>query len=356
MNRTTIELKVIRDVCLGYDVYRGSAPAKDIVKAAWIDFHDPEQNPYGYQRDFDTNRSQKARVYAEESEKPFWSEAILAIREDEDVEDDEIVEWCYQSQADTDDKYGRLSVSYTEGLTSNINGKYEPWRRAFSQVDCQHRLGSMANSNELVTFCIIPGINRNEEAKIFRAINQNQKGIPTSLVDTIIHLTDPDVPAEISWAWDLSFDVDSPFRKRVDTGGRGQQDTLINFRGLQQSLKLLVPPKHIKSGALDSEQGYLFARNFWKVVQEEWSTEFEDKDNYKMMVNPGVRALSRIGRRVFESRLDAQDFKRDPIEKYLRTGKKKVNWSATGPLQDATGKGAEKRVFELLVEWFGMPN
>ena len=74
-----------------------------------------------------------------------------------------------------------------------------------------------------------------------------------------------------------------------------------------------------------------------------------------MMVNPGVRALSRLGRRIFEAQVDVQDFRGGPIRNYFQKGKKDVDWSVSGPLKDATGKGAEKRVFEQLDEWFGAP-
>ena len=353
--KTTIHLRVIRDTCLGYRVFRGSAPAKDIVEAAWIDFHDPDQNPEGYQRAFDPKRSTKARRYAETSDRPFWPESIIAIRADDDLEDEEQVQWSFTADSNTDDRFGTLAVSYTKGLTSRIDGQDEPWRRAFSQVDCQHRLGSMGESDESVTFCVIPGISRRQEAILFRAINQNQKGIPTSLVDTIIRVTDPNVPAHIRWAWNLDTDVGSPFYKLVYTGGRGRGGTLINFRGLQQSLEILIPHKYIDNGTIDDQQGYNFARTFWQVVHDEWPTEFQNKREYKMMVNPGVRALSRLGRRLFESKLDVQDFSRRPIETYLQRGKPRVDWSATGLLKDATGKGADKWVREQLDQWFGKP-
>ena len=170
LERTTVELEVIKDTCLGYEVFRGSATAKEIVEAAWIDFHDPNQNTLGYQRAFDTKRSAKAHEYAETSDNPFWPEAILAIRNDEELEDHEIVEWSYSPYQGTNEKYGILSVTYTRDWTAYINEETVPWRRAFSQVDCQHRLGSMSNSQKAVTFCIIPNISRHEEAKVFRAI------------------------------------------------------------------------------------------------------------------------------------------------------------------------------------------
>ena len=213
----------------------------------------------------------------------------------------------------------------------------------------------MRDSGKPITFCVIPGISRHQEAVVFQAINKNQKGIPTSLVDTIILLTDPNVPEHMLWARDLDADVDSPFHSLVDTGGRGRSNTLITFRGLRNSLKKLVPPKYIDSGKIDYQQGYTFARNYWQAVHDEWPKEFSDKRGYKMMVNPGVLALSRLGRLLFESKVDVQDFRKPPIANYLQKGKPNVDWSAAGPLKDATGKGAEKRVFEQLKQWFGTP-
>ena len=355
MTRTAIKLKVIQDTCLGHTVFRGSRPAKDIVEAAWIDFHDPDQNPLGYQRAFNKMRSERARTYAEGTPDAFWPESILAIRRDNDLLEEEEVEWRFTPDSPTNRQYGTLEVTYTHELTSNINGEVVPWRRAFSQVDCQHRLGSMRDSGKPITFCVIPGISRHQEATLFQVINKNQKGIPTSLVDTIILLTDPNPTNHMLWARDLDVDVDSPFHRLVDTGGRGRKNTLITFRGLRNSLQKLIPSKYVVSGSIDLQQGYTFARNYWQAVHDEWPKEFGDKREYKMMVNPGVLALSRLGRLLFESKVDVQDFGKSPIETYLQRGKPNVDWSVAGPFKDATGKGAEKRVFDQLKLWFGTP-
>ena len=213
----------------------------------------------------------------------------------------------------------------------------------------------MHDSDKPITFCVIPGISRYQEAVVFRTINKNQKGIPTSLVDTIILITDPNPSQHMRLAKDLDIDVDSPFHNLVDTGGRGRSNTLITFRGLRNSLEKLIPPNYIDSGKIDYDQGYNFARNYWQVVHDEWPEAFCDKRGYKMMVNPGVLALSRLGRLLFKSKVDVQDFTKTPIANYLQSGKPHVDWSMKGPLKDATGKGAEKRVFEQLKEWFGTP-
>ena len=336
-------------------MFRGSAPAKDIFEAAWIDFHDPDQNPEGYQRAFDRLRSNNARTYAEDTPNAFWPEAILAIRKDVDLSEEEEVKWTFTPDSPTNVHFGTLEVTYTHELTDNINGEVVAWRRAFSQVDCQHRLGAMGDSGKHITFCVIPGISRYQEAVVFQTINKNQKGIPTSLVDTIILITDPNSSVHMQWAQDLDGDVDSPFRRLVDTGGRGRSNTLITFRGLRNSLQKLIPLNYYESGQIDYDQGYTFARNYWQVVHDEWPKEFGDKRGYKMMVNPGVLALPRLGRLLFESKVDVQDFTKTPIANYLQSGKPHVDWSMNGPLKDATGKGAEMRVFEQLKKWFGTP-
>ncbi len=355
MTRTTIKLKVVQDTCLGHTVFRGSAPAKDIVEAGWIDFHDPDQNPLGYQRAFDKTRSEKARIYAEGTADAFWPESILAIRSDADLLEEEEVEWTFTPDSPTNDHYGTLEVTYTHELTSNINGEDVPWRRAFSQVDCQHRLGSMRDSDKPITFCVIPGISRHQEATLFQVINKNQKGISTSLVDTIILLTVPNPTNHMLWARDLDADLASPFHGLVDTGGRGRKNTLITFRGLRNSLQQLIPSRYVGNGSIDYQQGYTFARNYWQAVHDEWPKEFGDKSAYKMMVNPGVLALSRLGRLLFESKVDVQDFGKSSIATYLQGGKPDVDWSVAGPFKDATGKGAVKLVFNQLKQWFGTP-
>ena len=138
----------------------------------------------------------------------------------------------FQADPTSDGRFGTLKVTYTKGYTKLINGQILPWRRAFSQVDCQHRLGKMHNSSMPVTFCIFVDMNRHQEALVFRDINRNQKGIPTALVDTIIYSTDDNPPAHIAWAWNLGIDSGSSLYRLVDTGGRGQGETLINSRGL----------------------------------------------------------------------------------------------------------------------------
>lgn len=356
MARTTLRLNVLKDRCLGHDVYRGSAAAGGLHAASWIDFHDPDNNPDGYQRPFDLKRSRQAKEYAESVEDAFWPECVLAIRERGEGEDeDDKVDYKFTPVAGTQGRYGVLEVSYNPRGTTLIDGVQEPWRRAFAQVDCQHRLGSMADSDKPVTFCIFPGLSRRDEAIIFRTINAKQRKISTSLVDAIVLKTDPHASPHIGWAWDLGWDPGSPFNRKVWTGGRGRPpaDHLVTLGGLHRTLKVLAPKRPVASE--DPELWYTFARNFWLVIRSLWPSEFHDRVNYKLQTTPGQRGLAQFGQHVFRKVLPAQDTRQKPIRDAFQNDGSRINWRVDGPFQLATGKGGQRNVYQELLKQYGKP-
>ena len=356
MARTTLKLEVIKDTCLGHEVFRGSAPAGHLVQASWIDFHDPESNLVGYQRPFNERRSRQASEYAEGEADAFWPESIFAIRDDGgEEEEEEKVYWKFRPVPKTGGRYGTLEVSFNSDGTTLIYGEEVPWRRAFSQVDCQHRLGTMAGSEKLVTFCIFPGISRRQEAVIFRTINAKQKGVSTSLVDAIILLTDPQAPPHVKWAWDLGRDPGSAFNGQVWTGGRGRPPSshLINLAGLRQTLQILVLKSSLTGQ--DPDLWYVFVRNFWNVVKSLWPTEFTDREHYKLQTVPGQRGLAQFGQHIFKRVLSTQDTREEPIRDAFDNDGSRINWRNDGPFELATGKGGQREVYRALVKEYGLP-
>ena len=356
MERSKLSLTVVKDECLGYEVFRGSAAAGVLAAASWIDFHDPDSNVVGYQRDFDAKRSMKAATYAETQENVFWPECILAIRDNAEVaEDDQKVNFEFRALEGTGDRFGTLEVEYNGFGTELINGKDVPWRRALSQVDCQHRLGSLGESKRPITFCIFPGITRREEAIIFRTINAQQKKMTTSLVDAIIWLTDPDAPNHIKWAWALGRDPGSPYNKLVWTGGRGRTPagSAISLAGLHQTLEILMPNRIIEG--LDYDYCYSFARNFWLAVRSLWPSEFSNKGAYKLQTTPGQPTLARFGREIFTIAIPTLETSQDFIRDAFDNDPLKIDWAKGGPLRLATGKGGQRDVFELLGKKYGLP-
>ncbi len=360
-----IEIEVKRDTCLGYQVYRGNVRASELAPAMWIDFYDQEHNPYGYQRPFNTKRSKQAAEYANNQEKAFWPESILAIRDNSEVaEPDDEVNYRFIPISSKSGNFGKLVVDYNENRTENIGGQEVNWRRAFSQVDCQHRLGHMMDVDKYVTVCIIPGITRLEEALMFKTINDTQKKISTSLVDAIVMLlsSSPLEAPEIHWAYNLGIDVGSKFYKLVDAEGRNiaGQEYVVTLRTLRTCVSSLVGGKryirYLVTTVAKYNEVYVFIRNFWNVIHSLWPAEFADtQKRFKLMMVPGLKGLSRYGRWIFFEAIADGDISEHRIKSFFAVGPNVIDWSVGGPFRDATGNAGARVVFEELVKQYGKP-
>ena len=356
-----IKIWAVEDVCLGYKVYRGSIRTCDLEPAIWIDFYDEEVNPMGYQRPFNEGRSSEAAKYAEESD-AFWPESILAIRNNEEVEDDaDKVEYNFVPISNGS-RFGELVVNYNEQRTETIQGQVFKWRRAFSEVDCQHRLGKMGNCDKYVTVCIIPGINRIQEAVIFKTINDKQKKISTSLVDAIIQLSqNPFEAPEVHWGFSLSRDMGSCFYRKVNMEGKNivGQRYLVTLRTLRTGITSLVGgKKFIKNnmtGQAVYDQFYVLIRSYWNEVSNLWPTAFSDTRNYKLMTVPGLKGLSRYGRKIFQNAFEVSSNNTNLAGKINPVGANIMDWSSAGPLRDATGNAGARSVYQLLIQNYGNP-
>jgi DGQHR domain-containing protein len=275
----------------------------------------------------------------------------LAIRDSSEVDDEkDKVFWEFVEQAGTAGKFGKLTVTYNDKNVENIAGIEVPWRRAFSEVDCQHRLGKMASSTKQVTFCCFVDLSRKEEAIIFKTINDKQKKISTSLVDVIILITDPGGPIHIRWAYDLGIDPGSAFNRLVDTGGRNlaAPTRLVTVRTLRRCLELMMPNRLLENGG--DSIGYEFARNFWNVVKQMWGTAFNDPKDYKLITIPGLKGLARFGRQVFSKGVDTQDPSTSRIEDAFYNDPRRIDWSVKGPLREASGNPGVRIVYDALIQ------
>lgn len=356
-----IKISVVKDVCLGYTVYRGSVKACDLDPATWIDFYDEDVNPRGYQRPFNEERSEDAAKYADEP-KAFWPESILAIRDNMEVEEEDDKITYNFAPASAGSKFGELIVDYDDQRMETIEHHVFKWRRAFSQVDCQHRLGKMCGSDKYVTVCIIPEITRLEEAIIFKTINDTQKKISTSLVDAIIQLSQNELEApDVHWAFALSRDIGSCFYKKVNMEGKNiaGQVYLVTLRTLKTSISSLVGGKryiNINMGTMaDYDQFYILIRSYWNEISKLWPKEFSDIRNFKLMTVPGLKGLARYGRKIFKNAFELGNNNTDLTKRIKKVGASVMDWTSRGVLKDATGNAGARAVYELLVTNYGAP-
>jgi DGQHR domain-containing protein len=387
MKRITIP--VIKGASLGHTVYRGSIKAKELYPAMWIDRYDEEGNPLGYQRPFNKERSKDAAKYAEEESKGFWPEAILNIRAKDDDFRTTVVHYSYQPISPQYPHFGILTVDYDETKFIEFNSETIPWERAFSQVDCQHRLGMMANSEKEVTVCIFERLTRLEEALIFRVINDKQVKISTSLVDLLLFREGrgPFYKPTLAWAMKLNSDPYSPFYQRVDTGGvkAPGRTYIVKLRTLHECMKLILGddeiPARVSRQQQDSiirklqnsvvyqtilnpdvtelqkqrnfDKAYEFIRTYWLVIRALWRNEWELSNNnykqYKLLTTPGLKGLSYVGNAVFEICRQRDNYSNHFIDTLLSPAAGWVNWDKdSGDFVGATGNAGAVIVRDKL--------
>jgi|GEM_PF-3449916 len=370
-----IKIPVIKCQSLGYAVYRGSLKAKELYPALWIDRYDEDVNPLGYQRPFNAERSKDAAKYAEEEPKGFWPEAILNIRANDDAAKTPIVQYAFEPAA-PDSPYGTFTVDYDETKVKQFGPEAVPFERAFSQVDCQHRLGMMANSEKEVTICIFERLTRLEEALIFRVINEKQVKISTSLVDLLVfRLGKGDLynPTH-AWALRLNSDPVSPFYDKVYTGGAkvSGKTYVVTLRTLRECLKLAIGddeipnrlPENRKLSLLKKLQNtsvvyqtildpnltelqrrknfdtaYEFIRTYWNAVNALWPDAWDPQKHkqYKLLTTPGLKGLSMVGNAVFEQCRQKNDYSYRIIDTLLSPAASWVEWHKDGDFRQATG-------------------
>lgn len=381
-------MPVIRSTSLGHTVYRGSIRARELCPALWIDRYDEDVNPYGYQRPFNQERSKDAARYAEEEPKGFWPENILNIRAKDDEVRTPLVQYSYQAFSLEYPDFGTLTVDYDETKTKEFGSESMPWERAFSEVDCQHRLGMMAESEKEVTVCIFERLNRLEEALIFRVINEKQVKISTSLVDLLLFKEGRGAlyKPTLEWAMKLHSDPLSPFYQKVDTGGTRVMGRtyIVKLRTLHDCMKLMLGDDEIPDRISRRQQeailrrrqnsvvyqtilnpdltepekrrnfdkAYEFIRTYWKVIRNLWVNEWspEQYKQYKLLTTPGLKGLSMIGAAIFDICRYRDNYSDKFIDTLLSPAADWVDWSRDGEFKDATGNAGAVIVRNTLRE------
>jgi DGQHR domain-containing protein len=379
-------MPVIKSTSLGRTIYRGCIRAKDLYPALWIDRYDEDVNHLGYQRPFNKERSKDAARYAEEESKGFWPEAILNIRAKDDEAKTPIVQYAFKPIA-PDSPYGTLTVDYDETKVKEFGSEQMPFERAFSQVDCQHRLGMMKNSDKEITVCIFERLTRLEEALIFRVINEKQVKISTSLVDLLVfRLGKGDLykPTH-AWALKLNSDPVSPFYEKVNTGGAKVMGRtyIVSLRTLRECLKLMLGNDQIPDRVSEKQKtsmlkklqnsvvyrtilnpdvtevqkrknfdiAYEFIRTYWTVVKNLWTDEWDPQryKQYKLLTTPGLKGLSMVGNAVFEICRQKNDYSYHFIDTLLSSAAGWVDWDKDdGDFKQATGNAGAVIVRDKL--------
>lgn len=229
-----------------------------------------------------------------------------------------------------------------------------PHLQVMSQVDCQHRLGYLADSNIEFAFMAYIGLNVQEEMAIFRDINGKAKGLNSSLLDStearLIGDKLSSANPELYHAMQLSENSKSPWRTKLDLGGTPTVGTkrAASLRTMQQAVKRFLhgacfdkntKPEIITEVLID----------FWTAITMTLPDEWARPRGFLLTKGIGVYSLmSLAGDLVQEAKEERRICNLDYFISKLSDFVSTIDWSNTGPMKGFGGVNGANAALELL--------
>jgi DNA sulfur modification protein DndB len=320
-------LTCIRGASAGRDVLLGFASAKDLHASSFADVLD-EATGRGYQRRFSPQHSLDFRRYIQKD-----GSATIPLTFNLRPRDDDA--WRLEPKGD-----GMLQLVLRPGV------------RVLSQVDCQHRLGYLADQDIELPFMSFIGLSEREETAIFDVINGKAKGLSKSLLDYHDAQLSENLSAErpeLFIALFLNSEPSSPWHQRLDIGGvaTSGMERRASLRTMQKAAKQFF--RKIRAGRpITVDDAALAARNFWVAVVQLLPQSFTKPRNYLVTKGIGVYALMEIAADLVLECSQQGVPQADYFASLLGDFAIDFDWSNTGPLRGLGGQGGVKEALSII--------
>jgi DGQHR domain-containing protein len=222
-------------------------------------------------------------------------------------------------------------------------------RRPLSQVDCQHRLGHLADLDVDLPFMTFVGLTERDEMEIFGIINGKAKGLSNSLLDFHDAQLCADLASErpeLLVALHLKNEPASPWYNRLDLGGNQVSglERRASLRTMQKACRILSKRLRPRS----AEEVARVALDFWCAVALVLPEAFTKPRKSLVTKGVGVYALTDLAADIF---LEGTDSTRRDVGYFasaLGDFAPAVDWSSQGPLAGLGGEGGARRAVEIL--------
>lgn len=307
---------VIVGSCLGYEAYRGFAPLSELASISEADIFDQEKNRLGTQRNLSLQHARKAYQYVAATEKAFYPEMILNVRDKSYVS-------FSPSRKTGGVQFGTLSFTKDPTRTQDI---------VVSRLDGNHRLWfadghekSMDPIGRPVSFCLLVIEDRERELELFRDINDNQMGMNTShlqnitarlLGDKLLKVQNP----ALYIVRKLINDNTSPLYKRVHEGGKVQKGATLSgltIANLTSAIRDMLSRSTKLGQFLDADAQFKVIENFWIAVRKWLPKAWSNPRDYAIFKGVGLYAISYVGIEVIDRSLLKGKFSSDDMLEYL---------------------------------------
>lgn len=222
--------------------------------------------------------------------------------------------------------------------------------KCMAQVDCQHRLGELRDSDVSLAFMTFIGLSLRDEMAIFNVINGKAKGLSSSLTDYHESQLAEDLKKDdphLYIALRLNDDSQSPWYKLIKYGGKNTSGLKrrTSLRMMQKSVrKVLGQAAHLRS---DPDVAYLLIADFWRAVATVFPDEWSDHRHHLISKGIGLYALMGILGDIVNS-TPAVNLTAEHCESKLRGLVGKIDWGTEGTFSDAGGQKGVKEAHATL--------
>ena len=222
-----------------------------------------------------------------------------------------------------------------------------------AQVDCQHRIGELADIDISLAFMTFIGLNLRSEMSLFNIINSRAKGLSSSLTDyheTRLLNDLASAAPQLFIARRLNEDPESPWHGLVRYGGESSSGLMrpTSLRMLQTSIRRFLK----QSGAIalgDLESQYAVLVNFWRAVKATFPAAWSDHRHHLLTKGVGLYSLMGLLVSLVSERNElglSEEWFRSRIAPLTCT----IDWSNKGMFAGAGGKKGAENVREQLLK------
>jgi len=226
--------------------------------------------------------------------------------------------------------------------------------KPLAQVDCQHRLGELCDSEVALPFMSFIGLDIRQEMAMFNVINGKAKGLSSSLTDFHESRLVDDLICQaphLYIARKLNEDIDSPWYQMIRYGGENTSGLMrrTSLRMMQKAVKELLS-KISRYGLNDSNCNYDLIANYWSAIKAIFPVEWNDHRHHLLTKGVGLYSLMQIlADCVFETSGKASYSEVFFIGRFERL-RVKVDWTSKGEFASANGRKGANEVYLAIKE------
>lgn len=327
-----IELDGIAGRCGGRDVFLGFAPAHVLYTASFADVLN-EDTGAGYQRPRDRTHSLDFQRYICQ---PDASTIPLTFNLRKELKRN----WRIMPRTG-----GHAVLRLRVGTP------------CLAQVDCQHRLGELGDSDVPLAFMAFIGLDLRGEMAMFTIINSKARGLSSSLTDFHTSNLLEDLAAQaphLFLARQLNEDANSPWFKRIRCGGHSTSGLKrrTSLRMMQHAIqRFLVQTKCHDRMNIENVAQLLIA--YWRAVATVFETEWLNHRTHLITKGVGLYGLTQLlGTIVTASGLDGQS--EEYFIQRLSPLKAQIDWGTGGTFSSAGGRKGAGEVHSVLKGLLGL--